>query len=215
MEKKRKTKKILKAIFKVTKKRFKLTYILFIALLLTSNSFAWFIYMNKISSDIDVKVKAWNVSFRLDNQTMNDYVNFSVKEIYPGMEDFEQILNVTNGGDVSAKLNYEIISINILGIEYTVEDNNMTSEELNNLLENEYPFKIIITTDAEIIAGSGGSANFIVKVRWPYESYDTNGNINDEIDTYWGNQAYQYNQNNPDAPCILLKVKLTATQIEN
>ena len=214
MEKEKK-KKILKAIFKVIKKRFKLTHILFIALLLTSNSFAWFIYMNKISSDIDVKVKAWNVSLRFDNETMNDYINFSVKEIYPGMKDFEQVLNVTNGGDVDAKLSYEIISINILGVEYIAENKGMTSEELTDLLETKYPFKITITTDAEVIAGSGGNANFIVKVSWPYESFDSDGNINDEIDTYWGNQAYQHNQNNPDDPCILLKVKLTATQMES
>ena len=61
--KKIKENKVLKAICKVIKKRFKLSYLLFIALLLVSNSFAWFIYMNKIDSDIDVKVKAWNVSF--------------------------------------------------------------------------------------------------------------------------------------------------------
>ena len=171
--------------------------------------------MNKIDSDIDVKVKAWNVSFRFDNQTMNDYVNFSVEEIYPGMDDFKQILNVTNDGDVAAWLNYEIVSINILGNEYTTLDGSMTSDELNNMLLNNYPFKIIITTDSEIIDGSGGTANFVVNVTWPYESYDDDGNSNDKADTYWGNQAFKYSQDAPDMPCILLKVKLTATQIKN
>ena len=103
--------RVFRAIVKVIKKRFKPVHILFIALLLTSNSFAWFIYMNKIDSDINVRVKAWNVSFRFDNETMTDYINFSVDEIYPGMDDFEQVLSVTNDGDVAAKLSYEIICI--------------------------------------------------------------------------------------------------------
>ena len=207
--------RVFSAIVKVIKKRFKPVHILFIALLLTSNSFAWFIYMNKIDSDINVRVKAWNVSFRFDNETMTDYINFSVDEIYPGMDDFEQVLSVTNDGDVAAKLSYEIISINIFGEDYSVLEDNITSSDLNDMLTSRYPFKISITSDSEIIASNGGMANFIVRVVWPYESYDDYGNINDEVDTYWGNQAYQFSLDNKDVPCVLLKVKLTATQIEN
>lgn len=207
--------RVFRAIVKVIKKRFKPVHILFIALLLTSNSFAWFIYMNKIDSDINVRVKAWNVSFRFDNETMTDYINFSVDEIYPGMDDFEQVLSVTNDGDVAAKLSYEIISINIFGEDYSVLEDNITSPDLNDVLTNRYPFKISITSDSETISSNGGMANFIVRVVWPYESYDDYGNINDEVDTYWGNQAYQFSLDNEDVPCILLKVKLTATQIEN
>ena len=207
--------RVFRAIVKVIKKRFKPVHILFIALLLTSNSFAWFIYMNKIDSDINVRVKAWNVSFRFDNETMTDYINFSVDEIYPGMDDFEQVLSVTNDGDVAAKLSYEIISINIFGKDYSVLEDNITSSDLNDVLTNRYPFKISITSDSETIASNGGMANFIVRVVWPYESYDDYGNINDEVDTYLGNQAYQFSLDNEDVPCVLLKVKLTATQIEN
>lgn len=213
VEHKDKNQKLLKAIIKVIKKRFKLTHLLFIALLLTTNSFAWFIYMNKISSDIDVKVKAWNVSFEFDNQTMTDYINFSVDEIYPGMNDYEQSVVVTNGGEVSAKLYYEIISVTILGTEFTTENGALTSDDLVNKLETEYPFKIRISTNQEIIDGNGGTASFLVTVTWPYESYDETGALNDEQDTYWGNQAYQFSQTRPDASCILLKVKLSATQI--
>lgn len=210
---KEKNKKLSKAIIKVIKKRFKLRHLLFLALLLTTNSFAWFIYMNKISSDIDVKVKAWNVSFEFDNQTMTDYVNFIVDDVYPGMTDYVQSLSVTNDGEVAAKLYYEIISVTILGTEYTTEDGSYTSEELVTKLETEYPFKIRISTNQEIVDGNGGNANFIVTVTWPYESYDEEGTLTDEIDTYWGNQAYQFKQNYPDSSCILLNVKLSATQI--
>lgn len=205
--------KLWKAIIKVIKKRFKLSHLLFIALLLVTNSFAWFIYMNKISSDIDVKVKAWNVSFQFDNQTMTDYINFSVDDIYPGMTDYVQNVSVTNDGEVSAKLYYEIISVTIFGTEYTTEDGTLTSDELVTKLETEYPFKITISTNQEIITGNGGNASFLVNVTWPYESYDETGALTDEQDTYWGNQAYQFSKDHPDDSCILLNVKLSATQI--
>ena len=51
------------SILKALKKRLKPGHVLFLAILLGTNAFAWFIYMEKISSDINVKVKSWNVSF--------------------------------------------------------------------------------------------------------------------------------------------------------
>lgn len=208
-----KDKKLLKVIFKVIKKKFKLPYLLFLAILFSTSSFAWFIYMNKISSDIDVRVKAWNVSFNFNNQTMTDYVTFDIDEIYPGMNNYSESLFVTNDGEVSATLSYEIISATILNEVYNTEDNSITSDEIKTLLNENYPFKILINSDNDVILGNGGTSNFNVSVSWPYESYDDEGNINDELDTYWGQQAYQFSSDNPDSPCIQLKVKLLATQI--
>ena len=211
--KKIKENKVLKAICKVIKKRFKLSYLLFIALLLVSNSFAWFIYMNKIDSDIDVKVKAWNVSFRFDNQLMSDYIKFEIDEIYPGMKDNEQKVTVTNDGEVSAKLYYELVSIRIFDKTYEVSEGSMTSSELEDTINKNYPFKIKISSDKDIISGKGGVASFLVTVTWPYETVDDNGNLKDKDDTYWGHKAYQYTKSNPETPCIQLNVKLSATQM--
>ena len=211
--KKIKENKVLKAICKVIKKRFKLSYLLFIALLLVSNSFAWFIYMNKIDSDIDVKVKAWNVSFRFDNQLMSDYVKFEIDEIYPGMRDNEQKVTVTNDGEVSAKLYYELVSVRIFDKNYEVSEGAMTSSELEDTINKNYPFKIKISSDKDIISAKGGLASFLVTVTWPYETVDDNGNLKDKDDTYWGNKAYQYTKSNPETPCIQLNVKLSATQM--
>lgn len=211
--KKIKENKVLKAIYKVIKKRFKLSYLLFMVLLLVSNSFAWFIYMNKIDSDIDVKVKAWNVSFRFDNQLMSDYIKFEIDEIYPGMRDNEQKVTVTNDGEVSAKLYYELVSIRIFDKTYEVSEGSMTSSELEDTINKNYPFKIKISSDKDIISAKGGVASFLVTVTWPYETVDDNGNLKDKDDTYWGNKAYQYTKSNPETPCIQLNVKLSATQI--
>lgn len=211
--KKIKENKVLKAIYKAIKKRFKFSYLLFMSLLFVSNSFAWFIYMNKIDSDIDVKVKAWNVSFRFDNQTMSDYIKFEIDEIYPGMEDNEQKVTVTNDGEVSAKLYYELVSVRIFDKNYEVSEGSMTSSELEDTINKNYPFKIKISSDKDIISAKGGIASFLVTVTWPYETLDDNGNLKDEDDTYWGNKAYQYTKANSETPCIQLNVKLSATQI--
>ncbi len=202
-----------KSILKAFKKRFSILHLLFFGLLIAANTFAWFIYMDKVSTDIDVRVKAWNVSFRFNNQDMEDYINFVVDDIYPGMSPFQQSLAVTNDGDMDAQLTYEVVSITVMDETFTTEDDSMTEEELVALMSERYPFRIAITTNHELIEKSGGTAIFYVNVTWPYESYNSNGGSNDALDTYWGNQAYTYKQNNPGSPCIKVKVKLSAIQV--
>ena len=208
-------KSLFKVILEVLKKRFKFRHLLFLALLMTVNTFAWFIYMDKVSSDLQVKVKAWNVSFKFDNTTMTDYVNFRITEIYPGMEDNRQTLTVSNGGEVNASFNYEIIYANILGTVYDTENGNITEEELTDMLADDYPFKIVLSASNNIISKGGNSEYFYVDVTWDYETTNSNGTLNDSEDTYWGNLAYSYINTHPSDPCIELRIKLTATQINN
>ena len=205
---------LLKSIFKALKKRLKLGHVLFLVLLITANTFAWYIYMEKISSNIDVKIKAWNVSFKFDNQNMEDYINFTVDDIYPGMNPYNQSLAVTNDGEVDAQLSYEIVSITVLGNFYTTEDGSMTEDQLKVLMRDSYPFKITITTNQQYISKSGGTAMFYINVSWPYESYNSNGQLNDELDTYWGKEAYTFKQSYPNSPCVKVRVKLSAIQLE-
>lgn len=204
---------VWKVIFKVVRKRFKLRHLLFLAVICSVNSFAWFIYMNKVDSDISVKVKAWNVSFQFDNQTMTDYISFDVYDIYPGIPDRVESLTVFNDGDVDARLSYEIVYASIFGEVYDVDKGDISSSDLALKLEQDYPFKISVDFSNEILSGKGGSEEFRVSTVWPYESFDEEtGNINDDADTYWGNLAYDY-MNNNDSSCIELRVKISATQI--
>ena len=203
-----------KSILKALKKRLKPSHIIFIAILIAANVYAWFIYMEKISSDIDVRVKAWNVSFTLNNQNMTDYINFQVSDIYPGMPNYTESLSVTNDGEVSARLTYELVSLKVLNDEYKVGVNNITAEDIEQIMEENYPFQISITTNQELINAYGGTAIFNINVTWPYESVNTSGVSNDELDTYWGNQAYTFKQtHNSSEPCIKVKVKLSAVQV--
>lgn len=204
-----------RSILRALKKRLKPTHILFIALIISANAFAWFIYMDKITSNIDVRVKAWNVSFQFNNQSMSDYVNFVVSDIYPGMTPFSQTLNVTNDGEVAANLSYEVVSVRILENTYSNTENGgtFTSDQLISLMRDNYPFRLTITTSQASVAANGGTASFTFNVTWPYESVGTGGVSNDTVDTYWGNQAYLYKQNNPSSPCINVVIKLSAVQV--
>lgn len=207
-------KSIVKAILEVLKRRFKIWHLLFFGILISVNTFAWFIYMNKVSSDISVRVKAWNVSFQFDNETMTDYVNFEVEDIYPGMEQRTQSLKVSNDGEMDAELNYKVVYANIFGTIYNTETDNITEEELTRKLANDYPFKITLSSTSNILSKNGSNEYFRVQINWNYETTDTNGNIQDETDTYWGNLAYTFRQNNINTPCISIRVKITAIQIQ-
>lgn len=208
-------KSLFKVVLEVLKKRFKFRHLLFMALLMTVNTYAWFIYMDKVSSDLQVKIKAWNVSFKFDNTTMTDYVNFKITEIYPGMEDNKQTLTVSNGGEVNASFNYDVVYANILGTVYDTENGDITEEELTNMLANDYPFKIVLSSSSDVISKGGNSEYFYVDVTWDYETTNSNGTLNDSEDTYWGNLAYNYINTHPSDPCIELRIKLTVTQINN
>ncbi len=204
-----------KSILKAIKKRLKPGHILFLAILLATNAFAWFIYIDRISSDINVRVKSWNVSFSFDNQIMTDYVNFSIDEMYPGMPTYQESLSVTNDGEMAANLSYEIISFQVFDTLLTTENNAMTEAQIVSAMNNNYPFHITITTNQSVISGSGGTATFYINATWPYESLDGNGVSNDAADTFWGNTAYTFKAAHPNDPCIVVRVKLSAIQVDS
>ena len=207
-------KSVLKIIINVIKKRFKIWHLLFFAILISVNTFAWFIYMNKVSSDLTVKVKSWNISFQFDNQTMTDYVNFNVTNIYPGMTTETQSLRVSNDGEVDAQLSYEVVYANILGTVYDTENGTITSSQLTQKLANDYPFKINLSSTSNILSKNGTNEYFNVSISWNYET-TTNGVLQDDVDTYWGNLAYTFQQQNVNTPCIQVRIKLSAIQISS
>ena len=212
-EEKVKKNTLWKSILKAIKKRLKPGHLLFLAILLGTNAFAWYIYMDRINSDINVKVKSWNVSFTLDNQVMTDYINFAIDEMYPGMTPYQESLSVTNDGEMAANLTYEVISFKVFDTLLTTENGSMTEEQIVSAMNNNYPFHITVTTNQEVIAANGGTATFYINAIWPYES-TTGGVSNDAADTYWGNTAYNFKANHPNMPCITVKLKLSAVQVD-
>ena len=193
---KSKRKKIIKKV------KFKTLFLLMITL--ASNSFAWFIYTTKVSSNISAKVREWNVTFEANGQVVEKTIEINIDSLYPGMNAYNQTLTAANSGESKAQITYEIVSTNILGDNLV--NYNYSNEDILNYLKNNYPFTIEISSTNSIIEPNG-EEKINITVSWPYESGD------DEKDTYWGNLAYNYHQANPGEPSIVLVIKISAIQL--
>lgn len=190
-----------------TLKKIKLRNLIILLLLLAFNTYAWFIYTSKVSVGLTASVSSWNVEFTTLEGEVTTEMEIDVERIYPGMETFEKIIEVYNRGETGANLSYEIKSLKIMDELYEVtEDSGLTSEDIENKIEQEYPFKIIIEKDESGLSTENGKGTFTIKVEWPYESG------NDELDTTWGNKAYEFYSLNPGEKSIQMRIELIATQ---
>ena len=185
-------------------KKVKLRTIFLLAITLASNSFAWFIYTTKVSSNISAKVREWNVTFDVNGQTVEKTIEINIDSLYPGMESYSQTLTASNSGEARAQITYEVITAKVLGDDLMTLG--YTDAEIVNYLRSNYPFSIDFNVSNDIIQ-SNGEETITISVSWPYESG------HDEEDTKWGSLAYTYHQNYPDIPSIDLSIKITAYQI--
>ena len=134
-------------------------------------------------------------------------IEIVVDRIYPGMETFEKTIEVHNKGETEAALSYEIESLKIMDQTFEVsEESGLTTQDIENKIKSEYPFKINIEKSSDELAEGTKDGYFKITVEWPVDSGD------DEKDTIWGNKAYEYYALNPGEKCIDLKLKLIATQ---
>ena len=194
-------KKIVKII-----KTIKIRNIIFLILLLIFNTYAWFIYATRVSTGISAHVSSWNVEFSTGEDETTTNIVIELDRIYPGMETVRKEVSVKNKGEISAKLDYDIIALKVMEEEYKIGED-MTSEELESKMKSEYPFKVnIVKDDAELLQGIG-PGRFSVTIEWPFESG------NDELDTLWGSKAYEYYSLNPGAKSVEIEITLIAEQI--
>lgn len=192
----------IKKIKKIFKKiRFKTLFLL--AITLASNSFAWFIYTTEVSSNITTKVREWKVTFDADGENIEKEITINIDSLYPGMEDYSETLTASNSGESKATIIYELKEATILGDDLMTL--NLENNALIEYLKTAFPFKIDISSSNDVI-DIGNSESITIRVYWPYESG------NDELDTEWGNRAYDYHEANPDSPSITLVLKISATQ---
>lgn len=189
-------------------KKIKIKNIIILILLLIFNTYAWFIYATRVSSEISVHISSWNVEFTVGEDETTTNVVIAVDRIYPGMENAEKTVTVKNKGEIKAELDYQIMSLKVLDEYYKVGEN-ITAEGLTNKINTEYPFKINITKDDMLLSEGTGNGKFSVTVEWPFESGD------DELDTLWGNKAYDYYLENSQGTSIEIEITLIAQQIEN
>lgn len=189
---------------KKMKRRIRRRTILFLIITFIGNSFAWFIYNNRVNGSLNVGVKSWKISFEQSGSNVSENVVFRVENIYPGMTTYTDRVSVTNSGETTAGVTYEITSVKIFDQTYTNDD--YTSNQLIDMLKENYPFKVTFSVDNDTIV-SRQSTNFRMNIRWPYESGD------DEADTYWGKEAYNFESMHPTSDEIVINCKIIATQV--
>lgn len=192
-----------KETIKKLKKRIRRRTLFFLIIALIANTFAWFIYTNKVSNSITTGVRSWKITFDQDGQTLEQNVVFDFDDIYPGIATQTKSIDITNDGEMKAYISYNVESIQIFDDVYTSD--NYTEEELINILSNNYPFKITFNNDEEINVGD--TASFSVSLDWPFESGD------DEKDTYYGKKSYEFKQNSDESQIkIIVKIKASQTK---
>lgn len=178
-------------------------FLIFAILLLSVNAYAWFVYVTRVDSSITARVRSWNVMFQVHDNDIASEVTFNVGDIYPGMPDYNDYASIVNTGETSGEAYFVIKSVQIFNDEYT--DDDYTSDELLDILNDDYPFEIDISLTNTTVA-PGHTERFNIDITWPYESGD------DETDTYWGNVAYNFLQTNPQASCITITAEIRVNQ---
>ncbi len=186
------------------KKILRLNLIIVIAVLLSFNSFAWFIYSTQVSTSISTRVRAWRVDFEHGEEEVSEYVNFELDDLYPGMPDYDNVVNILNFGETEVHIQFEIIYVRILDEEYSEE--HYTQQELIDMLADDFPFEITFLLTEEIIPPEMGESDFEFSVVWPFESGD------DEEDTYWGSKSYDFHEENPEDSGVVIDIKISAIQ---
>ena len=106
---------------KQIKKRIRKRTLFFLVIALIANSFAWFIYTNKVSNSITTGVRSWKITFDQDGQDLEENVEFNFDDIYPGINTQVKQIDITNNGEMTAYISYQIESIQIFDETYTKE----------------------------------------------------------------------------------------------
>lgn len=188
------------------KKRLRRRTLFFLILTLMANTFALFIYSNKVSNNITTGVKSWKINFKQDGVDIVNNVEFKIDSIYPGMPDYTNSLSITNIGETAANISYEVEEIKILDEFYNSDM--YSSTDLINRLKDNYPFKMNFSINNQEV-GTGQTSEFTFSLVWPYESG------HDEADTYWGKKSASFKEQYPDKEQIAIKVKIIAGQKES
>ena len=204
-------------MMKKKRKKLVLLRLMFLIIFITSNTFAWFIFVTRVDNNVNVHVKSWDVTFQSGDHEISNLVDVDIDSLYPGMEDYHYELTARNKSEVSATMSYTILEANILGEEYvtlegrevnneTPQEGDLTSVQLEEMFANDFPFKVTISLTDTNIHQENGLGTFTLTAVWPFEGES------DVEDTKWGIDAATFKKQHPELPSITLKVKVEITQ---
>ena len=182
----------------------------FVALSFVSITLAWFAYSGIGNVATEIGVKAWNIEFKNNDDTVANDIVISLSDIYPGMETVSEKVDINNLGDSDAQVSYKIDSARVF--DYDLTD----LENLEDKMSHEYPFHINISLSKDYAEAQGGHSELEVSISWPLDS------DNNELDSKWGNAAFEFqndelNKHNQDnsyqiRPTLKIVINLTAEQ---
>lgn len=198
----------MRKIFNIIK-RIRLSSLLLLIVLFAFGSYSWMVYVTKVSTGLSAHVTAWDFDFISGDEEVSTEIVFDVEQIYPGMDDFTQTITINNNGEVQGELTFEIKKMEILEQVYE-QSETVTASDLMNMMKNDFPFEITVEVEGQDnnIIPVGGTKNIAVKLVWPFESG------NDELDTKWGQDAYEFYKANPDGTSVHIELLLKIRQIQ-
>lgn len=179
----------------------------FIAVSFISGTLAWFAYSGLSDVATEIDIRAWNIDIDRKDKDSNNIV-IPLTEISPGMTTQSEVININNNGDTDALVKYSIVSARILDKDNYVASDELTTEQIQDELSNNYPFHININLSKGYVMSKGGKSQLQVSVSWPFDSG------NDENDSIWGSYAYNYlnDKELSKKPPIEIVLKLSAEQ---
>ena len=199
------------------KNRVTLRTLFLLSITLIFNTYAWFLYLTTVSSNITAHVEAWHVQFKVDDEIVEREFPVQIEHAFPGMTNQQKTITVINDGEKDADISFAIKSVRIFDDVYVASDLietgdtvpvgavQMTSAQLLTKIQNDYPFTLSITSSSGTVTAEH-QGTLTITFTWPYESGD------DETDTEYGTTAYDFYDDNPNTEAIELVIKLIVTQ---
>ena len=199
------------------KNRVTLRTLFLLSITLIFNTYAWFLYLTTVSSNITAHVEAWHVQFKVDDEIVEREFPVQIEHAFPGMANQQKTITVINDGEKDADISFAIKSVRIFDDVYVASDLietgdtvpagavRMTSAQLLTKIQNDYPFTLSITSSSGTVTAEH-QGTLTITFTWPYESGD------DETDTEYGTTAYDFYDDNPTTEAIELVIKLIVTQ---
>lgn len=157
-----------------------------VAVSLLSITLAWFAYSGVANTATEVDVKAWYIEFEKDSKPVSNEIVLSLNDVYPGMEQITEKVNINNLGDTDANVSYSIDSARILDEE--LKTDSASTIEVEDKLSHDYPFHINISLTKDFVKAGNDSSEFEVSVSWPLDGE------NNTLDSEWGSKAYLFQQ---------------------
>lgn len=195
-------------------------------------TYAWFSTQKNVTlGGLKGSVTPWDVNYYVDDKQILDKVaTFTIEELYPGMPDREDIVNIYNIAETSTDIDYQLVSVKVFGQEVLSELDIGVQGNTTTIFsaDTDYPFKISYTYDRDYMTGAynfddpdaapeKSHATFKFNVSWTYEGAGTDEEnlAKDVLDTKFGKDAYQYykNEENDPSKAIEVKVRITSKMI--